>query len=112
MVPALGEKVIAVHNLDMEATRLASRLGVSLAPPLAAMLGTRVQDWLEESACQSEFLITQHPESAAGVIGAARDQAADLIAVGVRGKGTERKGTAELLLDKCHRSLLFIPLGR
>lgn len=112
MVPALGEKVIAMHNVDLEATRLAKKLGVSLAPRLAAMLGTQVQDWLEESAGKSEFLITQHPESAEAVICAARDQAADLIAVGVRGKGTERKGTAELLLDKCHRSLLFIPLGR
>lgn len=111
-VPALGEKVIAVHNLDAHASQLAALIDRPMTPQVAAMLCTRVQEWLDESRSAHRLLLTNHTDNAAGVLSAARSQQADLLVVGVKG-GTEReRGTAEVLLQACPVSILFVPLGR
>lgn len=110
LVPALGEKVIAVHNLDSEASRLTAHLGSPLLPRIAAVLSTRVQEWIEESGDRNELLITNHPENAEGVLATAQSKMADLLVVGVKPR-QDPGGTAELLLSRCHISILFVPVG-
>lgn len=110
LVPALGEKVVAVHNLDSEASRLTAHLGSPLLPRVAAVLSTRVQEWIEESGGRNELLITNHAENAEGVLSTAQSTMADLLVVGVKPR-REPGGTAELLLARCHISILFVPVG-
>lgn len=119
LVPALGEKVVAVHNLDSEASRLTAHLGSPLLPRVAAVLSTHMQEWIEESGGQNELLITNHPETAEGVLATAQSKMADLLVVGVKPHKNASQnrseepgeGTAELLLQRCHISILFVPVG-
>lgn len=111
LVPALGEKVIAVHNLDSEASRLTADLGSPLLPRVAAVLSTGIQEWIEESGGHNELLITNHPDNAEGVLATAQSKLADLLVVGVKHRQDSGAGTAELLLQRCHLSILFVPIG-
>lgn len=112
LTPALGERVVAVHNLDAEASARAAMLGQPLTPQLAGMLCTGVQEWLDACKEAHELLITTQADSAEGVLQAARSQQADLLVVGARSELAACKRTAEVLLDECPMSVLFIPLGR
>ncbi|MFO0576376.1 MAG: universal stress protein [Polyangia bacterium] len=112
LVPALGDKVVAVHNLDAEACRRAASLGQPLTPQLAGMLCTGVQEWLDASQEAHELLITNQDSTAEGVLAAARSQQADLLVVGARSEHEAEKRTAEILLDECPVSVLLVPLGR
>lgn len=111
LVPALGRKIVAVHNLDADASRLAAHMGRPLTPQIASMLCTQVQAWLEESKDARDVLITSHADSAEGILNVAQSQQADLLAVGVKRDMAAANRTAEALLDECRVSMLFVPVG-
>lgn len=111
-VPELGERVIAVHNLDAEASRRAAELGQPLSPKTAALLCGGVQEWLDASEHAHTLLMTHHAQTAAGIVSVARSQQADLLVVGVKHESAVSKRTAEVLLELCSLSILFVPMGR
>lgn len=110
LVPAFGQKIVAVHNLDAEASQLAAHTGRPMTPQIASMLCTQVQEWLEEAKDDREVLITAHAESAEGVLAAAKTQQANLLVVGVKRELVASNRTAEVLLDEARISVLFVPV--
>ena len=112
LVPALGQQVTAVHNLDAEASQLAAEIGRPLTPQLAGLLCTGMQEWLDTQKAVHKLLITNETDNTRGVLSVVRSEQADLLVVGVKNDLLADRRTAESLLDACSTSILFIPLGR
>ncbi|MFO0580579.1 MAG: universal stress protein [Polyangia bacterium] len=112
LVPALGDKLVAVHNVGGEAEQRAAALGQPLTPQIASRLCTDMQEWLDARKDTHELLLTNEVDDAEGVLAAARSRQADLLVVGARSDLAAGNRTAEILLDECSVSVLFIPLGR
>lgn len=112
LVPALGQKVTAVLNLDDEASRLSAAIGRPLTPQLAGLLCTGMQEWLDAERRTRSLLITNETDNARGVLSVVRSEQADLLVVGAKNDLLADRRTAESLLSACPTSVLFVPLGR
>jgi nucleotide-binding universal stress UspA family protein len=81
-----------------------------MSPQLGSFLAQRSREWLEEVAAAGDVVITRDPDTAQGVMSAARILGADLVVVGVRPAQRASRKTADKILDEVRSSVLFVPL--
>lgn len=112
IAPAVGQRVVAVHNMDSTVSRSMTGLGLPVSPQLDSLLRNQVQERLEQSAGVQKAVVSGHAENARGVLAVARSQQADLLVVGVKNQLAAAQDTAETILDESRCSVLFVPLGR